>query len=151
MAVGFVRQGRVFVLHVDVEEQAAVAALVGVGHVLQDHPEAVLHTSNLQPQRQAVVAMGVMADGHVARAGRRRAALVAVRREEPAAPQDVVRVGGGSSLVAQQFDGGALRTGVVQVGGRHAQGGVAVGHMASGWKEKTGKVESETLLYSIKG
>jgi len=121
--VGLLHQRSVLVVQLEVQQHAAVPALVRAGHVLQEDPEAVRRRPEVQPGRQAAVAVGT-AGGGVARARPARAALVAVRREQPAAPQDVGGVQRRPPLAAHQRDGGALGAGVVQVGGRDPQSGV---------------------------
>lgn len=41
----------VFMIHLDVKDRTAVAALVGMGHILQNHPETPLGRSKVQPWR----------------------------------------------------------------------------------------------------
>lgn len=66
---------------------AAVAALIGVGHVLQLHPEVVLRGPEAQPRHR----FGVF-QGQVPWAVLIRAVLVFVGGEKPQVPQRIVGV-----------------------------------------------------------
>lgn len=91
MAVESLHNGMAFLLHVEVGDCTAVATLVGLGHVLQSHPEVRLCSSKLHPWRNVCVwaVVVVACNVNVARAHVTRTVLVHVGREKPDVPQDV--------------------------------------------------------------
>lgn len=118
----------VLVLGVANADRAAVAALVGTGHVLQNHPEDLLGVPKSHPPRQGVV---VAAEGQVPRAHVARAVLVAVGVVEPELPHGVGLVHG-TALVTDHLDAGALGTDVALVAGGDGDGGVGLVHLNHG-------------------
>lgn len=120
------------VLRVAQPDCAAVATLVGAGHVLQNHPEDLLGVPKSHPPRQGVV---VAAVGQIARAQAAQTVLVAVRVVEPDLPQGVGLVHG-AALVTDHLDAGALRTDVALVAGGDTDGGVGLVHLRIGWTER---------------
>lgn len=91
MAVESLHNGVAFLLHVEVGDCAAVAPLVGLGHVLQRQPEVRLRGSEMHPCRNVWVWVVVVVarDADVARAHVTRTVLVTVGREKPDVLQDV--------------------------------------------------------------
>lgn len=89
MAVDSLHDGMAFLLHVEVGDCTAVAPLVGLGHVLQSHPEVQLCNSKLHPWRNVLAVVVVACNVNVARAHVTRTVLVLVGREKPDVPQDV--------------------------------------------------------------
>lgn len=118
----------VLVLGVANPDRAAVATLVGMGHVLQNHPEDLLGVTESHPPRQGVV---VAAEGQIPRAHVARAVLVAVGVVEPDLPQGVGLVHG-TALVTDHLDAGALGTDVALVTGGDTDGGVGLVHLSNG-------------------
>lgn len=116
----------VLVLRVANPDRAAVATLVGVGHVLQNHPEDLLGVPKPHPPRQGVV---VAAEGQIPRAHVARAVLVAVGVVEPDLPHGVGLVHG-TALVTDHLDAGALGTDVALVAGRDTDVGLV--HLSIG-------------------
>lgn len=118
----------VLALRVADPDRAAVAALVGAGHVLQNQPEDLLGVPESHPPRQGVIVAG---EGEIPRAHVARAVLVPVGVVEPDLPQGVGLVHG-AALVADHLDAGALGTDVALVTGGDSDGGVGLVHLGLG-------------------
>ena len=116
VAVGSLHDGAVFVALLYVQQHTAVTTLVGLGQILQNHPEVVLWWSKFKPCRQAVVAMVMTAHDNMARARPSRTLLLSVGGVEPGMLQDIAVVQGDSFLGAHHLDRSTLGTDVVQVG-----------------------------------
>lgn len=101
MAVGPLQDSDMFVVSsrsAEVQDHAAVAALVEHGHILQRHPKIVISVPKMNPPRKAVVGTRSVNNGAIARTHPVVAVLVSVGGEQPTVFQLIAWVHAGTFL-----------------------------------------------------